>query len=398
MVAFRVIPTRREHCPDMPQVIPPELIKAARRAQRDENLAETLATHCPDLEGDTLDTEIHAGCQMLAHSLRAHGDANLAVSQYFAVALQQYRIVRQLIERLFDRPGQIEFLDFACGHGRLLRFLVHSLPPGHIHAAEILPDAVEWVCERYGVDARRSTAVPEDFDPGRRFDMIWAASLFSHLPDGLFGRWLERLAGLLETGGTLCFSVHDEALLPSDMPMPECGLRYIAGSENANLDPGIYGTTFVTQSYVERTVREHLGPDVSLRRLPRLLAHEQDIYVLALGERDLSALDGFRRGTRGWLDRLQVDPTAGTVELAGWAGSLDAVDLDGVEITLGGQTIRQSIGEPTPRVAEVLEHPGLAESGFSRTLTLPDSPAPYLSLSAVAEDGERALIYCGRIG
>ncbi|NBB69995.1 MAG: methyltransferase domain-containing protein [Alphaproteobacteria bacterium] len=382
----------------MSQALPTELIEAARRGQRDERLAETLARHCPDLQAEALDTGIHPECQMLAHSLRAHGDADRALSQYFAVALQQYQVVRQLTERLFERPADIDFLDFACGYGRLLRFLVHRLPAGRIHAAEIQTDAVDWVRERYGVDALRSTAAPEDFDPGRRFDMIWAASLFSHLPDGLFGRWLARLAGLLETGGALCFSVHDEVLLPGEITMPANGLRYLAGSENADLDPAIYGTTFVTQAYVEHVVREQLGADVALERLPRLLAHEQDVYVLTVPARDLSSLDGFRRGTRGWLDALRLDPAAGTVELVGWAGSLDATAFDHVEIRLGERLIRQPVGDPTPQVAEVLGHPGLAESGFSCTLELPGTPAPWLSLSAVAADGERALIYCGRLG
>jgi SAM-dependent methyltransferase len=381
----------------MSQAIPSDLIEAARRAQRDECLAAALAGHCPDLEADLLDTVIHPDCQMLAHSLRAHGDADTAVSQYFAVALQQYRVVRQLLGQLFGPSQQVEFLDFACGYGRLLRFLIHTLPPARIHAAEIQPDAVEWVRQRYGVDAHPSSALPERFDPGRRFDMIWAASLFSHLPDGLFGRWLERLTTCLEPGGVLCFSVHDEALLPPDMPMPESGMLYIAGSENADLDPEIYGTTFVTEGYVERMVRERVGTDFSLRRLPRLLAHEQDIYVLSPRKRDLSALDDFRRGTRGWLDELRVDVAAGTVELAGWAGSLDGVGFDSVEIRLGERTFHQPVGEPTPRVAEVLGDPGLAASGFSCKLRLPESPSPCLSLSAVAEDGERALIYCGRI-
>lgn len=381
----------------MSESVSSELKESAQRAQLDERLAETLAVHCPDLRADVLDTGIHPECQMLAHSLRTHGDANLAVSQYFAVALQQYRVVQQLIRRLFARPGQVDFLDFACGYGRLLRFLVHTLPTEHIHAAEIQRDAVDWVCRRYGLDALVSSPAPEDFSPGRRFDMIWAASLFSHLPDGLFGRWLERLGKLLETDGVLCFSVHDEAMLPPDMSVPANGLLYIAGSENAGLDPEIYGTTFVTQAYVERIVRQRLGAEVSIHRLPRLLAHEQDVYVLARDKRDLSVLGDFRRGTRGWLDELQINEATGSIDLAGWAGSLDDVDFDSVEIVLGDRTTHVSTGEPKPKVAEVLGHPGLADSGFACTLELPDSPAPWLSLSAVAKDGERALIYAGRL-
>jgi SAM-dependent methyltransferase len=382
----------------MSEPVSNELIESARRAQRDRRLAEVLAAHCPDLDGRSLDTVIHPDCQMLAHSLRAHGDANLAVSQYFAVALQQYRVVSQLLERLFPEPASIDFLDFACGYGRLLRFLVHKLPRGRVHAAEIQPDAVAWVGERYGVNTYVSTPAPKDFRPDRRFDMIWAASLFSHLPDALFGRWLERLAGLLEPGGALCFSVHDQAILPAGLTMPDSGMRYIAGSENADLDPAIYGTTFVSSDYVEAAVRRHVGEEVSLRRLPRLLAHEQDVYVLVPGRRDLSSLDDFRRGTRGWLDRLHVDESAGRVELVGWAGSLDRVPFEGVDIRLGESRWLQPVGEARPQVAEVLGHPGLADSGFSCVHELTLEPPPYLSLSAVAADGERALIYAGRLG
>lgn len=382
----------------MSQTPSPELIEAARRAQSDERLARTLAAQCPELQADKLDTVIHPECQMLAHSLKMHADANLAVSQYFAVALQQYRVVRQFIKQLFVQPDRVEFLDFACGYGRLLRFLVYGLPHECTHAAEIQRDAVEWVHERYGIQALASSTVPEEFAPGRRFDMVWAASLFSHLPDELFGRWLDRLAGLLEAHGVLCFSVHDEATLPSDMSVPADGLLYIAGSENTDLDPTIYGTTFVSQTYVECAIRDRLGGGIAIRRLPRLLAHEQDVYVVAKGERDLTVLDGFRYGTRGWLDELHIDDEAGTLRLVGWAGSLDAVPFDCVEICLGDQMHRHGVGEPQPKVAEVLGQPGLADSGFSCTLELPNSPSPWLSLSAVAADGERALIYCGQIG
>lgn len=373
-----------------------ELVEAARRAQAEPGLAEAIARHCRELDGTALDTVIHPECQMLAHSLRAHQDADLAVSQYFAVALQQYQVVRQLLDRLFGSGATVRVLDFACGYGRLLRFLVHRFEPKDICAAEIQPDAVDWVAERYGVQAMRSASDPDDFRPAQRFGLIWAASLFSHLPDGLFGRWLERLAGQLDTRGALCFSVHDEALLPPETPMPEAGIHYIAGSENADLDPAIYGTTFVTEAYVRRVVTERLGETVRVHRLPRLLAHEQDLYVLVHESGpDLSHLDGFRRGTRGWLDELEADNRS--LRLAGWAGSLDDVPFDAVEIRLDDQVIRQPTGRATPRVAEVLGHPGLADSGFDCRIDLAGHLGGYLSLSAVAEDGERALIYAGRL-
>ncbi|QKK01824.1 MAG: class I SAM-dependent methyltransferase [Pseudomonadota bacterium] len=377
------------------------LTDQARRALADPRLAAALLDHCRWMPGDlapaALDTAVHPDCQMLGHSLKAHQDAALAVSQYFAVALQQYHTVRQLAERLFATPRRIEFLDFACGYGRLLRFLVHSLSPAQISAAEIQPEAVRWVRERYGVTALQSSAEPEAFDCPRRFDMIWAASLFSHLPHGLFQRWLAQLIRLLEPSGALCFSVHGEALLPGNQSMPDNGIRYLDTSENPELGAEIYGTTFVTEAYVSRAIRAAAGAGCGITRLPKLLAHEQDVYVVTMtGAKKDAGLATFERGTRGWLDQLQIDREHNIVNLRGWAGSLDATPFGYVETCLGNRCRRHAADQPRPDVARVLDCPGLTDSGFSISLPLPDSGSDhYLTISAVNAASERSLIYAG---
>lgn len=374
---------------------------AVQAALADSRLENTLlaltAGHGHVSRTGRIDTAIHPDCQMLAHSLRAHSDVNLAVSQYFGVALQQYDVVLQLVETLFPQPEKTGFLDFACGYGRLQRFLVHKLAPENIHAAEIQPDALAWVGQRYGVHTHASGPAPQDFSPGRKFDLIWAASLFSHLPDPLFGPWLAQLAGHLTDHGVLCLSVHDETLLPPNMRMPDSGLLYLSGSENADLDPEIYGTTFVTADYVERAIAGFLPGSRAVKRLPRLLAHEQDVYVIGHTDRDLAPLDALRYGTRGWLDELRIDDDAGTIHLAGWAGSFDDLEFDGVEIRLEDRITRLPCSEPRPRVAKVLGKPGLANSGFSCTLPLPAETHPWLSISTVSTDGARSLVYAGRL-
>ncbi len=371
-----------------------------RAALAEPRLAATVLAHTERTgrAARTLpfDTAIHPDCQMLAHSLAAHGDVNRAVSQYFSVALQQQQVVGELISRLFVRPEQIEILDFACGFGRLLRFLVHDLPPEQIYAAEIQRPALTWVGQRYGVHTLRSGPNPEDFKPEQRFDLIWVASLFSHLPEGLFQRWLRHLNALLKPGGVLCFSVHDEALLPPDMAVDERGVHYISGSENADLDPSIYGTSFVTADFVTRAAA--VGPTHRLRRLPRLLAHEQDVYVLSdAGGPSLDALEDFPRGARGWIDELEIDQSNGSLWLKGWAGSMDGKSMRGLEVELEGQISIHPVAEPSPQVAEVLGLAHLGHSGFSFTLQLPESTAPWLRVSALTENGERALIYAGRL-
>lgn len=364
-------------------------------------LPAVLHRHCPYLpagvSAQDLSTEIHAGCQMLEFSLRHHQDAALSVSQYFGVALQQYQTVRQIIDCVFGRQQELTMLDFACGYGRLLRFLVHSMDRQRIWAAEIQPSAVEYVVDRFGVHGLLSTPAPEDFQPDSRFDAIWVASLFSHLPDGLFQRWLNRLAGLLNPGGILCFSVHDEALLPPDAGMPESGLLFYSRSENNDLDSNLYGTSFVSERYVRAAAAAVFGDGLGYRRFRKLLAHEQDVYICTAAHGpDLGGLDEFRRGPRGWLDVYRREGEQ--LYLQGWAASIDDGDLNSLEIDFAGQIFRLNPAEPSLDVAQVLGDDRLARCRWSARLPWPASgETPYLTISAVSQRGERALVFAGEL-
>ncbi|MEE4295343.1 MAG: class I SAM-dependent methyltransferase, partial [Wenzhouxiangella sp.] len=249
----------------------------------------------------------------------------------------------------------------------------------------------------FGVHGLQSSAEPENFNPNQRFDVIWVASLFSHLPDGLFQRWLAQLAGLLSPGGILCFSVHDEALLPEDQVVPESGLLYLAGSENPDLDTAIYGTTFVREEYVRSAVALVFGEGFECRRFKKLLAHEQDVYVCCGPQGpDMSGLENFRRGPRGWLDVYRQEGEA--LYLRGWAASIDDGDLDHLEIEFAGEVMHVTPGESSSDVARVLGDSRLAHCGFNCRLPWPAGQVePYLVISAVSQQGERALVFAGQL-
>lgn len=382
--------------------IPTELARACRRQLRHPQLVRTLHDELGSERrlggGQAVSTEIHPRCQMLAHSLAAHGDAALSVSQYFGVALQQFRTAVHVIDRVEARTARPTMLDFACGFGRLLNLLVRVFPPGRIWASDIQSDAVEFVRDRFGVHALPSSARPEDFDPGRRFDLIWVASLFSHLPPGLFERWLERLAGLLTPDGILFLTVHDEALLPAGMALPADGILYRPESENPDLDADIYGTTFVDEAYVRRAVGEAVSPGRQVLRLPRLIAYEQDTYIVAGSDgRGLTEFTDLPRGLRGWLDEHEVDE-GGRLRMRGWAGSMDSDRPARIEITVDGRPVAASTGEARPRVAEVLGKPGLAYSGWSAVAKLPvDRADAWVRIVAHDPRGQRALIFAGAV-
>lgn len=344
------------------------------------------------------DARIHAGDQMLLHSLKHHRDANASFAQYYNVALQQHDAAQQVLRALFPgRSDQVSVLDFACGYGRLLRLLSLGLPQANLHAAEVQPDALAFVCERFGARGHPSPGAPAQFQPGRRFDFIWVASLFSHLPAALFDAWLARLVECLAPGGVLCLSVHDQCLVPPGHAFPESGFLFWPQSENDGLDTASYGTTYVSESHVAGAIARACGPGHPYFRIPRGLAHEQDLYVVAADPaRDLSALSGFRRGPWGWADERSLSEQ-GELHLRGWAASIDDGALDAVEITVDDVLHRCPTGLARADVGRVFADPRLDASGWEFRHVPPRGEGPLrVVVTARTPADERALIFAGR--
>ena len=70
----------------------------------DSRVSETLNAQCErEVGGEpkTINTAIHADDQMLTHSIRMLENVNQSVSQYFCVALQQYRAMQRMLNLAF---------------------------------------------------------------------------------------------------------------------------------------------------------------------------------------------------------------------------------------------------------------------------------------------------------
>lgn len=377
------------------------LLAAANQMCVDPAFRAVVWRHCRDAGpragiGD-LSTRIHPNDQMLLHSLKHHRDVNLSLSQYFNVALQQHAAARQIVKLLFDRPKEdLDVLDFACGYGRLLRFLCLGVPASRIWASDIQRDAVDFVVAEFGVNGIRSETEPERFEPGRTFDFIWVASLFSHLPEHLFRRWLARLLALLAPDGVLCFSVHDQFLLPANVAMPDQGICFFSYNENAELDASTYGTSYVTESFVRGAIADAGGNGHPSFRIRRGLANEQDIYVVPKAPgRDLGRLDAVRRGTWGWVDECRISG-AGELRMSGWAASLDSGASAAVEISVDGRPHAGTTGQPRDDVRVALGDDRLAGCGWEFALALETGPTTaFLEVTARSGEDDAALLYAG---
>lgn len=158
-------------------------------------------------------------------------------------------------------------LEFASGYGRVTRHLKLD----NLTACDIHPEAVSFLRSKLKVSALQSSEVPAGFDPGERYDFIFVLSLFSHLPDDLFGPWLAKLGSLLAPGGHLMFTTYGvsgaaKAPLLAGAIDQSAGLTFFSHTDQPDLGAAIYGTAVVTQDYVREKIAAATSGRIVSRR------------------------------------------------------------------------------------------------------------------------------------
>lgn len=249
------------------------------------------------------------------------GRPGAAFHRYVESSLRTFDIYRQLAEFAGGFESLERVLDFGSGHGRLTRLLAHHLEPRRIWVCDIYPEAVAWQVEAFGVNGLVSATHPDRFALDLNYPIIFAGSVFSHLPDGLFQAWLARLYRLLEPDGLLAFTVHDAGFAPAEQTVTESGIGFARESESETLDPAIYGMSYVTEAYVAAAIAAACGLSAArnVRRFPRAVYENQDLYVVGGPEVDVAELEvlatpigGFRKvdsSARAWSG-WGIDPNA----------------------------------------------------------------------------------------
>lgn len=246
-------------------------------------------------------------------------DTGIAAFKYVESTLRFFDAYAQVANQVFGGfDGLSSVLDFASGYGRLTRVLAQKLPRDRIWISDIYAEAVAWQAKAFGVHAFPSAADPGLIRHERTHDIVWVGSMFSHLPAPLFHQWLSRLWSFVSPRGVLCFSVHDETLLPEGEAMDETGLRYFRTSESGSLDHDIYGMSYVTEAFVGEAISQLTpGGGPKWRRFFKGLYENQDLYVVAGPEADISTLR-VASTPMGGIERASL-LTNGDVEFSGWA-------------------------------------------------------------------------------
>ena len=110
--------------------------------------------------------------------------------------------------------GRPRLLDFGCGCGRLLRFLVGHGDLFELHGTDVNPEHVAW-CREFLEPISFTTNAPRPplAWPDGYFDGIWSLSVFTHLDQEQGAAWRAELARVLAPGGVLIATTHGATAL-----------------------------------------------------------------------------------------------------------------------------------------------------------------------------------------
>jgi SAM-dependent methyltransferase len=117
-------------------------------------------------------------------------------------AFEFYTLVKSSVPKL---TGPI--LDFGCGWGRILRFFLKDLEKKYIYGVDVEPNAVVQ-CRDTKLPGNIQLIAPHGqlpFSDGT-FQIVYAYSVFTHLPEQVAARWMHEIKRVLKPEGRIVFT------------------------------------------------------------------------------------------------------------------------------------------------------------------------------------------------
>ena len=202
--------------------------------------------------------------------LRFRVSESLSIPQFLQVGER----CSWLIEAAADLNRVRRVLDFGCGCGRTLRWLLQAGHSAEFYGVDVDREAVAW-CAEHHPQASFSVnhAEPPLPFPDGFFDVVYCLSVFTHLNETMQDAWIVELHRLLSPGGVVLISVHGAAAAAQLKPgiaveLVQNGFVHKRSRKLKGILPDWYHTTLHTPDYIERRLTTRGFEQVAYEVIP----------------------------------------------------------------------------------------------------------------------------------
>jgi SAM-dependent methyltransferase len=140
------------------------------------------------------------------------GDSDSITADYFEIGEACARMIDDALNKLHvDIKHFRAILDFGCGCGRVIR-RIRPLTKATLHGTDYNSTLIDWCRRNLPIaEFRVNQLTPPLAYHDATFDLVYALSVFTHLPETLQFAWIAELSRVLQPGGYLLMTVHGQA-------------------------------------------------------------------------------------------------------------------------------------------------------------------------------------------
>ena len=135
---------------------------------------------------------------------------------YLESGLEHARYIAE-IARDHASPSGLRVLEWGCGPGRIIRHLPGLLgdQAAEVAGVDLSAKTIEWCRASIpGIRFERNELQPPLPFANGAFGFVYAISVFTHLDEAAWTRWMHELGRVMTEDGVLLFTTHGQHYLP----------------------------------------------------------------------------------------------------------------------------------------------------------------------------------------
>jgi SAM-dependent methyltransferase len=214
--------------------------------------------------------------------LRAQAGPRHADAGFFLRSGEHHaELIRDLLREEGSPIEELDaILDWGCGCGRILRHW-SRLPQTRISGCDINPKMVDWCAANLGfAEVVLNELTPPLPYPDSSFDLVYALSVITHLPEDLQHAWVGECFRVLKPEGYLLFSTLGEYYLSLKRLTEQERQSFLSGNLVVLYEESA-GTSLCSAYHPPEYVREKLAADFETVSFhPAAEDGRHDIYLL----------------------------------------------------------------------------------------------------------------------